>query len=275
VPSSEGYARPGIAGSGVIGCALAACASALGEVRLLARSDAAAWRAEERAEAECAKVEGGVPKRIRVTTDPADLADCDLVVEAIVEEAEAKVNLLAELGDACRDADLASTTSSLLIADLATRSGHPGRVFGFHVFNPVQRMELVELCLPADARDGMRERARSWCRALGKTVVEVPDQSGFVVNRLLFPYLFDAVRMVERTGMQADDVDGCMQLGAGHPMGPLRLLDFVGLDVAQAIGDALYAETGDDAHRPPGLLVEMVGEQKLGRKSGAGFYDYE
>ena len=114
----------------------------------------------------------------------------------------------------------------------------------------------------------------AWCDALGKTAVVVPDEAGFVVNRLLFPYLFDAVRLLERTGMGAAEVDSCMSLGAGHPMGPLGLLDFVGLDVAQAIGDALHADSGEASHRPPGRLVAMVGEGKLGRKSGQGFYEY-
>ncbi len=127
-------------------------------------------------------------------------------------------------------------------------------------------MKLVEVCFP-DGAAGARETALAWCAALGKTAVEVPDQAGFVVNRLLFPYLFDAVRLIERTGMEAGEVDTCMKLGAGHPMGPLALLDFVGLDVSKAIGDALYAENGEAASQPPGLLVEMVGEGKLGRKS--------
>jgi 3-hydroxybutyryl-CoA dehydrogenase len=135
-------------------------------------------------------------------------------------------------------------------------------------------MKLVELCFPDGVGDAVKERALSWCAALGKTAVEVPDQAGFVVNRLLFPYLFDAVRMLERTGMEAGEVDSCMTLGAGHPMGPLALLDFVGLDVAEAIGDALHEDSDEPAHKPPGLMVEMVGEGKLGRKSGAGFYDY-
>jgi len=136
-------------------------------------------------------------------------------------------------------------------------------------------MELVELCLPDGLGDGVAERARAWCERLGKRPVEVPDQPGFVVNRLLFPYLFDAVRMMERTGMDPASVDECMTLGTGHPMGPLRLLDFVGLDVAQAIGETLAADSGDPAHAPPGRLVSLVGEGRLGRKSGAGFYDYE
>jgi 3-hydroxybutyryl-CoA dehydrogenase len=275
VTGSERYARPGIAGSGVIACDLAACATALGDVRLLARSDASAWRAEESAQSSASKLESGDPQRIKVTTEPGDLADCDLVVESIVEEAGAKVELLARIGEISGDADLATTTSSLPVSELAERSGHSGRLFGLHVFNPVHRMELVELCLPDGVRDGIRERAMAWMSAMGKTVVEVPDQPGFVVNRLLFPYLFEAVRLMERTGMTADDVDACMKLGAGHPSGPLALLDFVGLDVAQAIGESLYADSKEPAHDPPGLIRKLVGEGKLGRKSGAGFYEYE
>ena len=271
---SERYERPAVAGSGVIGCGLAASASALGEVRLWARSDASAWRAEERAEAECAKVEAGAPRRIRVTTELTDLTDCDLIVETVVEEMDAKAELLGEIGEACPGADLASTTSSLPVTELAAGSGHADRVFGLHVFNPVQRMELVELCLPDGLREGVRERALAWCQALGKTPIEVPDQPGFVVNRLLFPYLFDAVRLMERTGMAAADVDSCMQLGAGHPMGPLRLLDFVGLDVAAAIGQSLFDDAGEERYRAPGLIEELIGEGRLGRKSGAGFFEY-
>jgi len=269
-----GYVRPAIAGSGTIACGLAATASALGKVRLLARSDASAWRAEEIAQSLAAKVDGGDPARIKVTTVASDLAACDLVVEAIKEDLEEKAALLAELGSACEAADLATSTSSLSVAQLGMRSGNPERVFGLHPFNPVAKMELVELCLPDQLRSGAGDRARAWCEAMGKTVVVVPDEPGFVVNRLLFPYLFDAVRLMERTGLDAADVDSCMTLGAAHPMGPLRLLDLIGLDVAQAIGDALFADSDDEAQRPPGRVVAMVGEGKLGRKSGAGFYEY-
>jgi len=269
-----GYERPAIAGSGTIACGLAATASTLSTVRLLARSDASAWRAEETAQSLAAKVDGGDGSRIKVTTNMADLAGCDLVIEAIVEDLEKKAALLGELANACPGADLATTTSSLSIAVLAERSGHGDRLLGLHVFNPVAKMELVELCAPDAVRAGAADRARAWCEAMGKTVVEVPDEAGFVVNRLLFPYLFDAVRMMERTGMSAEAVDACMSLGAGHPMGPLRLLDLIGLDVAEAIGDALYAESGENAHRPPGRLVSLVGQRRLGKKAGAGFYDY-
>jgi 3-hydroxybutyryl-CoA dehydrogenase len=274
VTEPEPYSQPAVAGSGTIACALAASASVLGAVRLLARSDSSAWRAEERAQEECSKIEGAAPERIRVTTDVGDLSGCDVVVEAVVEDVDAKAQLLDSLGNACPRADLASTTSSLSIAELATRSGHPHRLYGLHVFNPVHRMELIELCLPDRLRQGTSDRALAWCRALGKTAIEVPDQPGFVVNRLLFPYLFDAVRLAERTGMSSAEVDSCVELGAGHPMGPLRLLDFIGLDVAAAIGESLFADTGEERYRAPGLLEELIGDGKVGRKSGTGFYDY-
>jgi 3-hydroxybutyryl-CoA dehydrogenase len=271
---TEGYKQAAIAGSGTIATGLAATATATGTTLLLARSDASAWRAEEKTTAACAKIDGADASRLKVTTDPADLAECDVVVEAIKEDPEVKSELLATLGEAAPDADLASTTSSLSVGELGERSGHADRFFGLHVFNPVPRMKLVELCFPSPVGDGLKERALAWCGALGKTAVEVPDQAGFVVNRLLFPYLFDAVRMLERTGMDPGEVDSCMTLGAGHPMGPLAVLDFVGLDVAEAIGDALHADSDEPAHKPPGLMVEMIGDGKLGRKSGAGFYDY-
>lgn len=268
------YSRPGIAGSGTIATGLAVCAGAAGEVVLLARSEESAARAAAAVRAMAGKSEGADAERIAVTTDPSRLAGCDLVVEAIREDAELKAELLGRLGAACPGADLATTTSSLSVSGLGERSGHPGRVLGLHPFNPVSRMELVELCLPAGLRAGAGERARRWCERLGKRVVEVPDQTGFVVNRLLFPYLFDAVRLMERTGMSAEEVDECMTLGAAHPMGPLRLLDFVGLDVAKAIGEALHADTGDPGHRPPGRLVRLMSEGRLGRKSRRGFYRY-
>lgn len=271
--ANQGYSSPGIAGSGAIATGLAAVSTTTADTILLARSEASAWRAEEKVVAACAKIEGGDPSRLRVTTDPKDLADCDVIVEAIVEEVAPKGELLRTLAAACPNADLGTTTSSLSIAEIAEAAG-TGKLFGFHVFNPVPRMKLVEVCIPDGAADS-REKALAWCAALGKTAVEVPDQAGFVVNRLLFPYLFDAVRLVERTGMDAGAVDTCMKLGAGHPMGPLALLDFVGLDVAKAIGDALYADSEEPTHRPPGLIEEMVGEGKLGRKSGAGFYSYD
>jgi 3-hydroxybutyryl-CoA dehydrogenase len=272
--AGKGYEAPGIAGSGAIATGLAAVSTTTADTILLARSEASAWRAEERVVAACAKIDGAEPSRLRVTTDPKDLADCDVVVESVIEEVGPKGEVISTVAEACPGADLATTTSSLAVAEIAEAGGVSGRLFGLHVFNPVPRMKLVEVCFPDGVTEETREKGLAWCAALGKTAVEVPDQAGFVVNRLLFPYLFDAVRMLERTGMEAGEVDACMKLGAGHPMGPLALLDFVGLDVAEAIGDALYADSKEAAHKPPGMIVEMIGEEKLGRKSGAGFYDY-
>jgi 3-hydroxybutyryl-CoA dehydrogenase len=274
VAATSGYEHPAVAGSGTIACGLAAAASQLGEVGLLARSDASAWKAEETAQSLAGKVEGGDPANVRVTTDAGDLARCDLVVEAIVEDLDAKVELLGTIAEACGKCDLATTTSSLSVHGLGEAVGATERLFGLHVFNPPHRMELVELCLPAGLRDGLAERARTWCAALDKTAIEVPDAAGFVVNRLVFPYLYDAVRLMERTGMDPEDLDACMRLGAGHPMGPLSLLDFIGLDVAVAIGESLHEESGDSAHQAPETLQKLVAEGKLGRKSGAGFFSY-
>jgi 3-hydroxybutyryl-CoA dehydrogenase len=272
--ANMGYESPGIAGSGAIATGLAAVSTTTADTILLARSEASAWRAEEKVVAACAKIEGAEPSRLRVTTDPKDLSECDVVVEAIVEEVEPKGDLLKAVAEACPNADLATTTSSLSIASIAEAGGVDGRLFGLHVFNPVPRMKLVEVCFPGTP-DSTRERALAWCAALGKTAVEVPDLAGFVVNRLLFPYLFDAVRFMEQTGMEAGEIDTCMKLGAGHPMGPLALLDFVGLDVCKAIGDALYEASSEEYQKPPALLVEMADEGKLGRKSGQGFYSYD
>src|SRR5215216_2005061 len=267
--------RPAIAGSGTIATGLAACATVASTVRLLARSDASAWKAEEQAQALCAKLDGADAKRVKVTTHPGDLADCDVVIEAVIEELEPKVERLKTVADAAVEADLATTTSSLSLDQLASRGGHPERTFGLHPFNPVVRMELIELCIPDGARDEIAVRARNWCESIGKTVVEVPNEPGFVVNRLLFPYLFDAVRLMEQTGMKAEEVDSCMTLGANYPMGPLALLDLIGADVAVAIGEALYADTNAEHHRPPGRLMALVDQGKVGRKSGAGFYEYD
>jgi 3-hydroxyacyl-CoA dehydrogenase len=191
------------------------------------------------------------------------------VIEAIVEEMDAKCQILRELGELLGpDSLIASTTSSLSVNKLAEASGRPDRFAGIHVFNPVPKMKLVELAFPDEATEETRSRARALCVSLGKEPVEVPDLAGFVVNRLLFPYLFSAVRLLEEgDGLEPEAIDTCMKLGAGHPMGPLALLDFVGLDVSTAIGETLGVEI-------PQTVRKLMDEGKLGRKSGAGFYDY-
>jgi 3-hydroxybutyryl-CoA dehydrogenase len=273
--SSNGYLSPAVAGSGAIALGVAASATTLGEVRVLARSDESAWRAEEELEKLCGKIDGADSSNARVTTKPEELSGCDLVVEAIVEDPDAKAELLTALGKVCPDADFASTTSSLWVAELGERAGLAGRFFGLHVFNPVHRMELIELCLPEGLNEGVGDRARAFCAALGKRAVEVPDHPGFVVNRLLFPYLFDAVRLLDDLGLEPEAVDACMSLGANQPMGPLKLLDFVGIDVAVAIGESLHEVSEAEYHHPPDRLFEMAKAGKLGRKSGQGFYTYD
>jgi 3-hydroxybutyryl-CoA dehydrogenase len=249
--------RLGIAGSGQIACGLAELATPLGEVVVWARSDDSAERARERL--------GG---QATVVSELEGLSEATFVVEAVIEETRVKADLLRRLdGLLGANALLATTTSSLSVSALATASGRGDRFAGLHVFNPVPKMELVELAFPEAASQETRARARALCEGLGKTVVEVPDSPGFVVNRLLFPFLFDAVRMLERDGIAPQAVDTCMQLGAAHPMGPLALLDFVGLDVAIAIGEAIDAPV-------PERVRELVAAGRLGKKSGAGFYDY-
>jgi 3-hydroxyacyl-CoA dehydrogenase len=261
----------GVAGSGTIACGLAAAAAGAGfAVTLWARSAPSLERAREAIERD-----GEAAGRITLSTDAGALGGATLLVEAVVEEELVKHEVLRMLAaQGGPESLLATTTSSLSIASLALASGAPERFFGLHVFNPVQKMRLVELCFPVEAGASVRSRAETFCEALGKSVVEVPDEPGFVVNRLLFPYLFEAVRLLERTGLEPAAIDACMKLGASHPMGPLELLDLVGIDVADAIGEALHADTADPSHRPPGRIKQLVREGRLGRKTGAGFYRY-
>ena len=261
--------RVGIAGTGAIACGLAAVVAQRAPVVVWARSDGSAERADRKVRGLCEKVGAHVNGNVKVTCDSAALADTSFVVEAIVEDPDVKAGLVGELGSRLPDdAILATTTSSLSITELAEASGRPDRFVGLHVFNPVPKMDLVELAFPPAASDETRTRARALCEALGKTAVEVPDTAGFVVNRLLFPYLFEAVRLMERTGLEPEAVDTCMQLGAGHPLGPMALLDLVGLDVSAAIGRTIGAEI-------PARVEQLIAEGALGRKAGRGFYTYE
>jgi 3-hydroxybutyryl-CoA dehydrogenase len=259
----------GIAGSGAIACGLAAVAAQQGHVVVWARSDDSVRRAEDKVTKLCEKAGANVNGNLRVTSEPADLREATFVVEAIVEDAAVKTALMADLAAAVDErAIIASTTSSLSIEELAAASGRPDRFVGLHVFNPVPKMDLVELVFPQAASAETRRRARALCEALGKTAVEVPDTPGFVVNRLLFPFLFEAVRLMESTGLEPEAIDTCMQLGAGHPMGPLALLDLVGLDVSASIGRTIGSEV-------PPLIERMIAEGALGRKTKRGFYDYD
>jgi 3-hydroxybutyryl-CoA dehydrogenase len=263
------HERLGIAGSGAIACGLAAVAARHGEVVLWARSGGSAQRARGSVESICGRLSEEIDaSQVRVETDLDALAATTAVVEAVVEDEAVKGGVLFDLARVTSGgALLATTTSSLSIERLARAAGVPERFVGLHVFNPVPKMALVELAFPAAATEATRARARALCADLGKTTVEVPDVPGFVVNRLLFPYLFSAVALLEDTAMRAEDVDECMTLGAGHPMGPLALLDYVGLDVAIAIGDAIGANV------PPRLRA-LVADGALGRKTGRGLYNH-
>jgi len=263
----------GIAGSGTIATGLAAVATTVTDVLLWARSADSAARARAAIDKACLKLveQGADPARARVTSDIEELAGPTYLVEAIVEDHGSKAKLLADLGAMSQRAGahaiIATTTSSLWVTELAQASGFPERFAGLHVFNPVPRMELVEVVFTHEASEDTRVRTLALCADLGKTAVEVPDTPGFVVNRLLFPYLFDAVRVMGETGLTAEQVDTCMTLGAALPMGPIALLDFIGLDVSKAIGLSIGLEI-------PSALEERVADGALGKKSGRGFYIY-
>jgi 3-hydroxybutyryl-CoA dehydrogenase len=261
--------RLAIVGSGAIACGLAATAAHHEPVLLLARSETSADRARTSVDITLARLAAEVdPEHVQVVTDPQELAHAQFAVEAVVEDHDVKARVLGELNDILGpEAVIASTTSSLSVARLAEASGRPDRFLGLHVFNPVTKMDLIELIFPPQASARTREVALTLCEDFEKTPVEVPDVPGFVVNRLLFPYLFSAVRLVEETGMDPADVDTCMKLGAGHPMGPLALLDLVGLDVSKAIGETI-GET------VPPRVLELIAEGALGRKSRRGFHAY-
>jgi 3-hydroxybutyryl-CoA dehydrogenase len=257
--------RIGIAGGGAIASGLACVAAEHGQVVLWARRpDAATAKVEKLIE----RAGGAGAGNVSVSDDLDCLREATFVVEAIAEEQEAKAALLRKLGDGATNGTiLATTTSALSIAELAEATGRPHRFVGLHVFNPVPKMDLVELVFPAAADAETRERARGLCAALGKTAVEVPDTPGFVVNRLLFPFLFDAVELLEESALEPRALDDCMRMGAGHPMGPLALLDYVGLDVAAAIGRSIGASV-------PARVDAMIAAGALGKKAGRGFYAY-
>jgi 3-hydroxybutyryl-CoA dehydrogenase len=261
--------RLAIAGSGAIACGLAATAAHHGPVLLLARTSGSAKRARASVERTLSRLGAEVdPAHVQIVTELEALAAATFVVEAVIEDYDVKSRLLGELGAVVGgEAILASTTSSLSVERLAQASGRPERFLGLHVFNPVPKMKLVELVFPRAATAETRRRALALCDAFEKTPVEVPDLPGFVVNRLLFPYLFNAVRLLEETGLDPADLDTCMRLGAGHPMGPLALLDLVGLDVSESIGRTI----GEPI---PARIGELIAEGALGRKSGRGFHAY-
>ena len=209
------------------------------------------------------------------TTDLEDLATCDLVIEAIVENMDAKRELLATLDRAVGDDALfASNTSSLCITEMAAATTRPERFVGLHFFSPVPIMKMVEVIRGLVTSDETFERGYAFVKTLGKDPVTAPDRPGFIVNRLLIPYLLDAVRAYESGLGTIEDIDKSMTLGCGHPMGPFTLLDFVGLDTTYYIANIMWDEFRNPAYAAPPLLRRMVLAGRLGRKSGRGFYEY-
>jgi 3-hydroxybutyryl-CoA dehydrogenase len=276
----------GIVGSGIMGSGIAEVAARTGhEVVLRSRQQVTADAMLAALEKSLARqVDKGrldaeesaaTLARVRVTSDLHELADCDLVIESIVEDLDAKKALFRELNHLCSDtAVLATNTSTLPIGELAMETHRPDRVCGVHFFNPAPMMGLVEIVRPLTASDETIGEVRDFAEACGKTPVEVKDRAGFIVNALLFPYLNNAVRMLENGTATRDDIDAAMKGGCNFPMGPLALLDLVGLDTSLAILDALYDEFRDPNYSAVPLLRRMVTAGQLGRKSGVGFFDY-
>lgn len=226
---------------------------------------------EARASADAARA------RIHGSLDKRDLADCDLVVEAIVENLEAKKALFAELGGLCQpEAILATNTSSFPVSEMAAASGRPQNVVGLHFFNPVQLMRLVEVVRTEATSDEAFGAARAFGEACGKTPVSCKDTPGFVVNRLLVPYMVQSLLMLERGDATKEDIDAAMQLGCGYPMGPITLTDYVGLDTTLFILQGWCQRYPDEpAFAIPAILEEKVAQGKLGRKTGEGFYKWD
>jgi len=216
-----------------------------------------------------------VLSRVSATTDLADLADCDLVIESVVEDLAVKKHLFTELDRTCGAATiLASNTSTLPVVELAMETGRPDKVCGIHFFNPAPVMTLVEIVRPITASPETMAAALAFAETCGKEPVEVKDQAGFIVNALLFPYLNNAVRLLEQGVASKEGIDAAMKGGCGFPMGPFALLDLVGLDTSLAILDALYDEFRDPNYAAVPLLRRMVSAELYGRKSCEGFYDY-
>ncbi len=213
--------------------------------------------------------------RITGTTSLEDLAEADLVIEAIVEDLDAKTELFGKLDDICGDRTIfASNTSSLTITEMAAATDRPDRFLGLHFFNPVPVMKLVEVVRTIATGEEAHAAALAFVTSLGKEPIEAKDASGFIVNRLLVPYMLDAIRALEQGLGSIEDIDKGMELGTGYPMGPFTLSDFVGIDTLFMIAEIMYEEYAETRFAPPPLLRRMVTLGYYGRKSGRGFYDY-
>jgi 3-hydroxybutyryl-CoA dehydrogenase len=276
----------GVIGSGIMGGGIVECAALAGhDVVLRSRSLASAEGTIARVERSLDKrVDKGMlspedraetANRIAATSDLHELADCDLVIESVIEDLAAKQHVFSELDRVCGDHTLLATnTSTLPVIEMAMGTGRPEKVCGIHFFNPAPLMSLVEIVRTITADDETIEEAKAFAESCGKTAIVVKDQAGFVVNALLFPYLNNAVRLLEQGVASMEDIDEAMKGGCGFPMGPFALLDLVGLDTSLAILDALYAEQRDPNYAAVPRLRRMVAAERLGRKTGEGFYRY-
>ena len=278
--------RVGVLGCGLMGSGIAQVAATAGRETIVRDVSQQIWdRARGGIEKSLAKfVEKGklaaadrdaALKRLTFTTATTDLKGCDIVVEAITEDLELKNALWKELDAICPPHTIfASNTSSLTIAAMAAATKRADRFVGLHFFNPVPLMQLVEVVRAVTTSEETFRRAFTFARSLGKEAVAAKDNSGFIVNLLLVPYLLDAIRAVEHGVGSVPDIDKAMQLGCGYPMGPLTLLDFVGLDTTYRIAEIMFTEYREQKYAPPPLLKRMVTAGLMGRKSGKGFYDY-
>ncbi len=284
--TTEAVRSIGVAGAGFMGSGIAEAAARAGvRVTLYEPQERALARSRERIDQSVARAVRGeklspqegvqLVERIVWSTDLADLAESDVVIEAIVEDLDAKRELFARLDQAVPGARiLASNTSSIPIASLAAATSRPERVCGLHFFSPVPVMSLVEIVVGLDTSLETIAAADAVAAQLGKHAIRTKDRAGFIVNFLLVPYLMAAVRMLEDGFASREDIDEGMRQGCGHPMGPLTLCDFIGLDVLQAVCDSLYDELRKPEYAAPALLKRMIAAGRLGRKSGRGFYDY-
>jgi 3-hydroxybutyryl-CoA dehydrogenase len=278
-------ARVGIVGAGFMGSGIAEAVARAGvDVTLHEPAQEPLDRSKGRIDQSVARaVKGGkltdadaaqLVDRLAWTTEFDDLAGCDLVVEAVLEDPVVKGEVFQRLDALVPEAILASNTSSIPIAQLASWTEEPKRVVGLHFFSPVPVMKLVEIVVGLDTDARVVERAAEFVTRIGKQPIRTKDRSGFIVNMLLVPYLMAAVRMYEDGFASREDIDDGMKLGAGHPMGPLTLCDFIGLDVLYAVCDSLYEEFKRPEYAPPPLLKRMVVSGHHGRKTGRGFYEY-
>ncbi|MGD1119445.1 MAG: 3-hydroxybutyryl-CoA dehydrogenase [Dehalococcoidales bacterium] len=213
--------------------------------------------------------------RITGTTDAADFHECDLVIEAVSEVLDLKKRLFTQLDRICpAHALLATNTSSLSVADIASATGRPDKVLGLHFFNPVPSLKLMEIVTAPTTSQATMQAGKGFAKTLGKTAVIVQDSPGFIVNRLMAPQILNAIRLVESGVAAKEDIDTAMMLGLNHPIGPLALADLIGLDTLLTIADSIYDKLGDSQYAAPETLKKLVAAGHLGRKTGSGFYEY-